>query len=452
MDNWLFRDRLLLSLYLMNLSKLLAQQQIEKLNALQQEVLNSFVPAGADLQLLAPTGSGKTLAFLLPLLQVLQKDLKQVQALVIVPTRELALQIEQVFKRFQSGYKVSCCYGGHSVKAETNSLIEAPALLIGTPGRLAYHLREEHIDLGLVKMLVLDEFDKSLSLGFTDDMAYIVSALPHSVQKILTSATTIEQLPTFINLQNPISINFLHQKQLEPQLTFFKVLATPEEKMERLYQLICKLGAEQILIFCNHRESANRVGEMLIDKDLVHDIYHGALAQDARERALAKFKNGSIRILVTTDLAARGLDISDLDSIIHYQLPHTETEFVHRNGRTARMQRKGKAFLFFTKNEQHTYLPQELPAVDLSHNYPHPQDSSWQTLYLSLGKKNKISKADVLGFLIKTGEISKEQVGDIAVKDQGVYVAVWRSLAKSLCGKTNKKKIKGQTVQVSIAL
>lgn len=434
----------------MDTQKLLANLNIKKLNPLQEEV-TAKAKTGKDLVVLAPTGSGKTLAFLLPLLSNLNNAQKGVQSLILVPSRELGLQIEQVFKQMSTGFKVTCCYGGHSVKVERNTLTEAPAVLIGTPGRIAYHLRHQNFDESTITTLVLDEFDKSLEFGFTADMSFIIGKMSGLKQRILTSATAMPELPDFTGIKNHATVNYLGQQEVVPDLKLKRINTLAEEKLEVLFKLICKIGSHSMLIFCNHRETVDRISDLLIDQDLVHDIFHGGMEQDDRERALLKFRNGSVKILITTDLAARGLDIPEVEYIIHYQLPYTKEAFVHRNGRTARMNAKGTAYLIFAEGEEFPYLDSNLEVEKLDGKYKVPVDSDWQTIYLAAGKKDKVNKIDIVGFLLKVGGLAKEDLGLIEVKDLSAYAAVKRKFAPQLINNLSGQKIKGKKIKVEIA-
>lgn len=435
----------------MMVEKILEKLKITALNDMQRASLAAS-GEGRDVVLLAPTGSGKTLGFLFPLLSKLDAQRAGVQALILVPSRELALQIEQVFKQMGTGFKVSCCYGGHPVRIERNNFEEPPAVLIGTPGRIAYHLRKENFDESTVTTLVLDEFDKSLEFGFQEDMAYIIRQLLSLKQRILISATTMDEIPEFTGVKDPVTINFLSDVKTAPDLKLKKVSTTAEDKLETLFRLICKIGNKPMLIFCNHRETVDRVSDLLIDHDLVHDIFHGGMEQDERERALLKFRNGSIRILITTDLASRGLDIPEVEYIIHYQLPYTQDAFLHRNGRTARMNAKGTVYLIMAEDEQYPFLKEELETENLDGNFSLPEDSPWQTLYIAAGKKDKVNKIDIVGLLLKKGGLQKDDVGLIEVKDQAAYVAIKRNQVDRVIGKLANEKIKNKKVKIEIAM
>src|ERR1700722_13319807 len=304
------------------IDKMLSHLRIDGLNALQSEVLETARKEG-DLVLLSDTGSGKTLAFLLPILGFLDEKSTGTQALVIVPSRELALQIEQVFKTMGTGFKVTCCYGGHLRETEENNLKEAPALIIGTPGRLADHIRRNNIHTGRIKTLVLDEFDKSLELGFSEEMSFIIGSLPALHKRFLTSATEATEIPAFVGLRKAQTLNFLSGEKVE-RLALMQVHSPETDKLETLFRLLCWIGSRSAVVFCNHRESVERVSDFLKEKSIVNVYYHGALEQPERDSALAKFRNGSSDVLVTTDLAARGLDVPNIRYIIHYHLPNNE--------------------------------------------------------------------------------------------------------------------------------
>jgi len=431
--------------------KVLGNLKITSLNDMQKAAI-AVADKGKDVVLLAPTGSGKTIGFLLPVLKNLSASSKGVQALILVPSRELALQIEQVFKQMGTGFKVNCCYGGHPVKIERNNFEEPAAVLIGTPGRIAYHLRKENFDESSITTLVLDEFDKALEFGFQEDMAYIIGNLRSLKQRMLTSATAMTDIPEFTGLKDPVEVNFLKDVKVAPDLKLKKIITTAEDKLDALFNLICKIGSETSLIFCNHRETVDRISDLLIDKDLAHDIFHGGMEQDERERALLKFRNGSIKILITTDLAARGLDIPEVGNIIHYQLPYTEDAFLHRNGRTARMNAKGTAYLVMTEDEKYPFLKTDIETEKLKGHYELPKDSQWQTLYIAAGKKDKVNKIDIVGLLLKKGGLQKDDVGLIEVKDQSSYVAVKRKMVGRLLSALRDEKIKNKKVKIEVAM
>jgi len=431
-------------------AKVLENLKFGSLNTIQNAMISNDLKAN-NIVLLAPTGSGKTVAFLLPLLHQLNTKTTGVQALILVPSRELGLQIEQVFRSMGSGFKVNCCYGGHPMKTEKNNFTEPPVVLIGTPGRIAAHIKRGSFDPETVHLLVLDEFDKSLDLGFSDDMSNIISQLPNIKKRILTSATPAVEIPTFSGVTNPVTLNFLSEEE-RPNIVIKAVRAKETDKLEILIRLVCHLGNESTLVFCNHREAVDRISELLSEEGVVHDTFHGGLEQDERERALLKFRNGSHNILITTDLASRGLDIPEIRNIIHYQGANTEEVFIHRNGRTARMKAEGTSWLVLSEKESiPNFLTISPEFVNLPEMIRLPDSPQWITLYIGAGKKDKISKTDIVGFLIQKGNLQKEDVGLITVLDGASFVAINRSKIRKVVADIKEEKIKNKKVRIAIS-
>lgn len=430
---------------------ILERLQISALNDMQL-AMTSAAQKNGNIVLLSPTGSGKTIAFLLALLQQLKEEpTPRVQALILAPSRELALQITQVFKDMQTGFRVNCCYGGHSIKTELSSLQVPPTLLVGTPGRIADHLRRESFTTEGIQHLILDEFDKSLELGFAKEMSFIIEELPKLKRRHLTSATAAIEVPEFVGLVQPSTLNFLSEKKSEALST--KALVTNSANRESDFlKLINYVGSQATLVFCNQRATVDRVSTMLAKTGIEHDIFHGGLEQKDRELALIKFKNGSHNILVTTDLAARGLDIPTIQHIIHYQLPHTESEFIHRNGRTARMEATGTAYLILEQDKPwREYIDETIEYIELPETVPPLQKPTWKTLYISAGKKDKVNKFDIVGTLFKKGGLQKEDLGLVVVKEYVSYVAVHQDKVNQVIKNISKKRIKKKQVLVELA-
>ncbi|WP_246130305.1 DEAD/DEAH box helicase [Bizionia saleffrena] len=426
--------------------RILNKLGITALNAMQEEA-NLAITAADNVILLSPTGTGKTVAFLLPIINALQEDVEGIQVLILVPSRELAIQIEQVVREMGAGFKVNAVYGGRPFSKDKIELSHAPTILVGTPGRVADHLRRETISIKNIRSLVLDEFDKSLEAGFEGEMSEIIFALPHIEKRILTSATQSIEVPKFVGLQNELVIDY--SDTVVSKLEVKAVLSPDKNKIQTLVDLLCHIGNKPGIIFCNFKDTIQFVSDFLTDNKIAHGCFYGGLEQIERERALIKFRNGTHQIIIATDLAARGLDINELNFIIHYQLPLKEEEFTHRNGRTARMNSQGTAYVLQWEEEP---LPEFIhtDGVQQLENNRVPKPTDWSTLFISGGRKDKISKGDIAGLLFKQGELNKDELGIIELKQDCAFVAVPRYKAEAVIAKTNNTRLKKKKVRITL--
>ncbi len=429
-----------------NQQHILDKLGIVTLNPMQEEaalVINST----NNVVLLSPTGTGKTLAFLLPIIKKLDVDCSNVQVLILVPSRELAIQIEQVTREMGTGFKANAVYGGRSISKDEIDLNHSPAILIGTPGRISDHLRRATFSTENITTLVLDEFDKSLEVGFKDEMIEIVASLRMVKKRILTSATKGLKIPEFVGLENPKTINYLTK---ETTLLNIKTVISPtKDKLETLIDLVCSIKNEPAIIFCNFRDTIEMVSDYLNDNHISHGCFYGAMEQQDRERSLIKFRNGTHQLIVATDLAARGLDISEIKYIIHYQLPLKRDEFTHRNGRTARMNSKGTAYVIQWKNEKPSDFTSN-SENEMIEKHPTPEPSSWKTLFISGGRKDKISKGDIAGLFFKEGKLNKDELGIIELKSDCAFVGVSASKADELINLFNNTHLKKRKIRVYV--
>lgn len=435
-----------------NIVQTLEKLGIKELN-LMQEAAHKAILADKDVFLLSPTGSGKTLAFLLPLFQILKKDVADIQCLIISPTRELAIQIESVWKKMSTGFKINACYGGHDMTIEIQNMQNPPAVLVGTPGRISDHIERKTINVENINILILDEFDKSLAMGFEEEMSYVVGKLLNLQKRVMVSATAKVQVPKFMGEISPKVLNFNHEdEKTTDQLQLKTVISDTKDKIDRLFEILCFIGPESTLVFCNHRESTERVVALLKEKgieSIAH--FHGGMEQLDREKALIKFRNGNVTFLAATDLAARGLDIPDVKHVIHYHLPLKKEEFIHRNGRTARMNADGTAYLLIYEKEPNPDYIGRLPEiVDFSFSKTPPLPSEWSTLYISGGKKDKLNKVDIVGFLSKVGALEKADLGLIEVVDFMSFAAVKTSKINDLLKKITNEKMKGKKYKIEL--
>ena len=422
---------------------------ISSLTPIQEQTLAQY-SSGNEFILYAPTGSGKTLAFLLPLIMELKQEQEHVQALIISPTRELALQIEAVFKSLKTEFSISACYGGHSMKTEINNLAAIPDVVVGTPGRIADHLNRKSLFLRKTKNVIIDEFDKCLTLGFHVEIEQIFGNFTGLNKLVFCSATQINEFPSFIQLKSPIYIDCLDSDQAPSiKYNYFNDAA---HKLRTLVELIQTVNHEPAIIFCNFRDDVDGVQTYFEDNGFATTPYHGGMEQQERERSLIKFRHNSHPVLICTDLGARGLDIPEVKHIIHYELPDKEDAFIHRNGRTARMSANGNVYFF---EDDFNYRPYSMPKSKehvnskINNDYIIP---NWTTLYFSAGKKNKVNKIDLLGFICQKGGLDKKDVGVISVLDFTSYVAVSSENVDALINELRKHKVKGQKLKIAISM
>lgn len=436
-----------------NQRSILDKLGIKALNPMQKDAQFS-IHSNAETVLLSPTGTGKTLAFLLPIISELDQNIEEVQALILAPSRELAIQIEQVAREMGTGFKINSAYGGRSFSKDKTNLKHRPALLIGTPGRIADHFRRNTFSTDYIKTLVLDEFDKSLEIGFEDEMKAIVEQLNSVQKKVLTSATKGVEIPDFVELERPHYIDYL--KEGVAQLEIKVLLSPAKDKLETLADALIRLHGQAGIIFCNFKDSIQRVSAYLESKNIPHGCFYGGMEQQDRERALIKFRNGTHQLLIATDLAARGIDVPEIKFIIHYHLPHRKEEFIHRNGRTARMKQDGTAYVLqWMKEKLPDFIqevdPQRSKVSDLEQFEADENSQKWATLYLSGGRRDKISKGDIAGFFFKKGALEKDELGLIELKQDCAFVAIPKSKSLDLISKLNDKHLKKKKVRVYLA-
>lgn len=419
---------------------------ITALNEMQEQSLTTITEK-KEVVLLSPTGTGKTLAFLLPLIPLLDRSLTEVQMLIVVPSRELAIQIEQVLRDMGTGFKVNAVYGGRSGSKDRMELKQVPTVLMGTPGRIADHIRREAIYTDYIKYLVLDEFDKSLEVGFEKEMKEILFSLPALKKKVLTSATHKVEIPPFVGMKNPEELNYLSEKieRLQVKIVYTSV----QDKAKTLLKLLSHIGEGSGIIFCSFKSSIQDLSEYLKENKIAHTCFYGGLEQIDRERALIKFRNGTYKLMIATDLAARGIDVPELDFIIHYEMPVHEAEFIHRNGRTARMHSEGVAYVIRREDRA-------LPEYIVGAKVIEPEEkkgapkSQWSTVFISGGRKDKISKGDIAGLFFKEGGLDKGELGLIELKQDCAFVAVPRGKVDEVCKKLNNTRLKKKKVRIEM--
>lgn len=408
-----------------------------------------------DLMAQAKTGSGKTLAFLLPLLSKLKVSHFNPQALIIVPTRELCEQIAQEatkLARYRDNVKIVTLYGGTSLTKQVNSLEKGAEIIIGTPGRLLDHLSRETLMLSEIETLILDEADRMLDMGFAHDILKITASLPKERQSVLFSATYPENFHLLSQniLNKPHTIR-IEREETKTSIEEFSFLS--QDKNHSLLKILQHFQPKLALIFCNTKRTTNAVSKLLYDKHFDIATLTGDLEQYERQEMLLQFSNGSLPLMVATDLAARGLDIEGIDLVINYDVPMKSEEYTHRIGRTGRFNESGLALTLYEEKEQHR-LKEIRPKLTMflesqlkknSHFY---MQGEFSTLCIEGGKKKKIRAGDILGTLCKEIGIKNQAIGKITLYPNHAYVAIKKSDIKKAFNGLKNGKIKGKKVRV----
>lgn len=423
------------------MNDILKRLGIDAFNEMQVSVCEAITRSDDDIVVLSPTGTGKTLAYLLPLQQ--KSDLKM---FVITPGRELTLQSFEVFERMKCGKKAMACYGGRATMDEHRRLREInPQVIFATPGRLLDHLEKGNILADDVNCLVIDEFDKCLEMGFAREMQNILGFLNDDCRHILLSATDIDAIPQYVNMKRVNKLDFLpHSELISNRVSSYTVRSTEKDKLPILGRLLTEMGTTSSIVFLNYRDAVERTAEYLRGYGFALSAFHGGLEQDQREAQLYRFANGSANVMVCTDLASRGLDVPAIENIIHFHLPNTEEEYVHRVGRTARWDAMGNTFFILGPEETlPDYIKDEPSEYQVNIDEVFPSKPLMSTIYIGKGKKDKLSKGDVVGFLCKIGGLKGNDIGRIDVKDRYTYVAVSSQKVKSLLHNVSGAKIKG---------
>lgn len=433
-------------------NEILQRLGISQLNDMQEEALAAIVRSNDDVVILSPTGTGKTLAYLLPLVQLINEEKPSLQAIVVTPGRELALQSSEVLKSMGCGLHSMAVYGGRPAMDEHRELRKVcPQIIFGTPGRLNDHLVKGNIVADDVRFLIIDEFDKCLEMGFQNEMAILLGNLPYVKRRVLLSATESEAMPRFVNMGHTQRLDYRQEEeQVSSRVHIYYIESPQNDKLEPLRQLLLERGEESTVVFLNYRESVERVADYLRKAGFTLSAFHGGLEQKQREDALYRFANGSANIMVCTDLASRGLDIPDIDNIVHYHLPETEQNYVHRVGRTARWDKQGRSFFLLKAGEHIPDYVEETPtaynlkaAADGSTPERVPARPKMVTIYIGKGKRDKLSRGDIVGFLCKKGGLQGSEIGKISVEERFTYVAIAREKLRQVLKNTAGEKIKG---------
>lgn len=436
----------------MNTQTILSNLNIDRLSEMQENAI-ALIRNNINAVILAPTGSGKTLAFLLPLVEDIDTNNPNPQAVVVAPTRELSLQTHKVLCAMKTQCRSVVLHGGKPASLQHRQIeTTKPHIIVATPGRLNDHIAKGNICTTHIKTLVVDEFDKMFELKFQDQLQQLLDCLPSRKRCILISATDMKEIPSFVAFRHhpPATLDCLGHNSLapSPNISQHIVRSPQKDKIETLHKLLCSLGGQQSVVFVNYREAAERVARLLVDQGHSVAMFHGGMEQQDRETALSLFGNHSVNILISTDLAARGIDIPTLQNVIHYHLAQNAEAYTHRCGRTARWSANGNSYIIISPEETTPpYCSNCTEATPLD-NTPPPAKPLWTTLYIGRGKGDKLSKTDIVGFLCKIGKLKADQIGVIDIKPRHSYVAVSQSAIKTLLRNIAGEKIKKMTTIV----
>ena len=446
----------------------LSPEMLENLNKLEyncmtpiQEVSIPPIIKKKDILALAKTGSGKTAAFSIGILENLDVKRFRVQNLILCPTRELADQVSKEMRRiarFRHNIKIVTITGGMPHFMQEHSLSHQAHIVVGTPGRVHKLLRRGSLVLDELTSVVLDEADRMLDMGFIDEIHDIFSFIPKKTQILCFSATFPEEIKALSRelQENPKEIEVESRgNDINVTQTFYK--ADRGEKSSAVLHILQMHQPESVLIFCNTKETCRKISRDLQSSGLSCLALHGDLEQKERTEVLTRFSNGSVRILIATDVAARGLDIKELGAVINYDLPFETENYIHRIGRTGRAGLDGCAFSLLGVREQfrldliNNFLEsqfsiEEIPE-NVSQNRPYPP-AAMVTLSINGGRKNKISPGDLLGALTADGSISGKAVGKIDRQDHITFVAVESGSADKAFHLLEKGLIKGRQFKV----
>ncbi len=426
---------------------------------------------GRDLVGQSKTGSGKTAAFSLPILNRLNLSQRHIQALILCPTRELCTQVAREIRRLgrkQSGLQVLIISGGQPIYPQLTALEKGVHIVVGTPGRVLDHIRRKSIDLSQAETLVLDEADRMLDMGFQDDMEQILDAIPKSRQTVFFSATfpkTIESMSRAYQ-NNPVRVTLEDDAAQPLNIRQIFYQAEPEVKLNGLIWIIQQSQPESAIIFCNLKATVIELGRAFPQLGISSGCLHGDLEQPERDRVMAKFRNRSTRLLIATDVAARGIDVENLDAVYNFDLPLQPEIYVHRIGRTGRAGKKGVAVSLVTARQKsklktiEAYTGVQIQEKTLAQvgqldldqfkNCVN-QEAAMATLFVSGGRKDKVRPGDLLGALTgDAGGFQGADIGKIEIHDRFSYVAISKPLAAVALQRLRDGRIKGRKFRVEM--
>lgn len=417
--------------------------------------------AGRDLLAQARTGSGKTLAFGLPLLAKTEPAALRTQALVLCPTRELADQVAKDLRaaaRFLPNLKIITLCGGIPLRPQLASLEVPPDVIVGTPGRILELIAEKALSLEHINSFVLDEADRMLDMGFVADIQTVAKRLPKTAQCLMFSATFSEDIRTIAAtlLRDPLEISAALDDA--PKIDEWVHVVEVDQRHWAVMQILTDRAPEAALVFCNTRKETAALTTALQREGFAADALHGDLEQREREEVLARFANGSLRVLVATDVAARGIDIAGLPMVLSAEIASDADQHVHRIGRTGRAGETGLAVAVVTPSEGHWRRSIEAArgsafqerSLRLSQQRAKPAPAAFRTLQIDAGRQDKLRPGDVMGALTGAAGLAADAVGKISLYPTRCYVAVARAHADAALARLREKGIKGRKLRVRL--
>lgn len=438
----------------------------EKLTPIQRESIPHLLE-GKDLIGQAQTGSGKTAAFAIPILNQIRLDDKTLQALVLCPTRELAAQVVNEIRKWgrrYEGLQVLALTGGQSGREQAEAMDRGVQIAVGTPGRIVDLLERKRLDLESVSTIVFDEADKMLEMGFADELNFIMKHAPVQRQTILFSATFPDSIASLSSCyqKKPVLVKIEATSQARPAIEQYVYDSSEEEKMNILFRILQQHSADSTIVFFNMKSTINAIAEKMESLGVSYACLHGDLDQRERDRVMAMFRNGSYRILLATDVAARGLDIENLEMVVNYDFPQQTDVYIHRIGRTGRAGKAGVAITLadprdaikIMELEKATGAKFQRKSLGFKNQFGVGKElktAVMTTLSISGGRKDKLRPGDILGALTgASGALSAKDIGKIEIQDKYSYVAVSTGKVDAALERLRTGRIKGQKFQIKV--
>ena len=453
-----------------NVLRAVKDQDWEEPTPVQEQVI-PLAQASQDLMAQAQTGTGKTGAFALPIIGKLEKS-RRIQCLVLVPTRELAMQVAGDFAELAkySDVRSIAIYGGQSIKVQTDKLRKGVEIVVGTPGRIMDLMRRGELSFGGVRFLVLDEADRMLDMGFIDDIEWILQSVPKNRQTMLFSATLPDAIKQLARryMRNPKEVIISQDSLTVPQAQQVYINVGRKNKLWALCRILDIEKPTLAMVFCSTKKMVDMLAHKLRAYGYSADAIHGDLTQAVRDKVMQKFRSGKLRILVATDVAARGLDIEDVTHVINYDIPENPEDYVHRIGRTARAGKSGKAITFVGQQEQHLVRAIEMFGRTTLEEHDVPESQGRDTVRkqldleeyadhfgmvpfrINIGKRDGVGMVDLIRFIERKTGIIEHLIGTVEVGDESSRLDIHKSVAFRAMKGLEQYSIQNKRVKIDL--